>query len=220
VLLVPAAPVGIVGLVALVSLRRTPAFREPGPLRALVLGGLLTFLVTSIVFPVATLWGTFQHASGPLHVALIVSSELVLDALVARVRSWRGWSRENAWLAPLATLGLSVPVAILSIALVAHGATAEAQRMESLRRGVPTLDGPVITDHPMWVSLALSVPAIALPREDDAALKRLAAAFDTPWLLLLDNGLTGPSPADPCFEPVNFAMAEARLYQIQPGCGP
>ena len=31
-----------------------------------------TFLVTSLVFPVATTWGTFLHAAGPVHVLLVV----------------------------------------------------------------------------------------------------------------------------------------------------
>ena len=46
-------------------------------LGALVLSGLLTFVATSLLFPVATLWGTFQHASGPLLVGLIVLGAII-----------------------------------------------------------------------------------------------------------------------------------------------
>jgi hypothetical protein len=218
VLIVPAAPVGIVGLLAVVALRRTPAVREPGLLRALLLGGLITFLVTSVVFPVATLWGTFQHASGPLLVALIVLSALGLDALIVRVRSWRGWSRENAWLAPLATLGLSVPVAVLSVALVAAGATSIQQRFGDPRYGVPPEFGPVITDHPMWVSVGTGVQTLAYPRDGDAAVLGLAAAFGAHWLLLSNDGVAGPS--DACFASQKLPSPQFRLIEIQTGCVP
>ena len=72
VLLMPAFPLGIVGLAALLVMRRSPAFRAGTSLNALLLGGLLTFVATAVVFPVATLWGTFLHASGPLLVGLTV----------------------------------------------------------------------------------------------------------------------------------------------------
>ena len=220
VLVVPAAPVGVIGLIALVALRRTAPVREAGPLRALLLGGAITYLVISIVFPVATLWGTFQHASGPLLVALIVLSAIGLDAFVARIRSWRGWSRENAWLAPLATLTMSVPVAVLSVALLGAGADAEASRMAALRTGLETIEAPVITDHPMWVSMTLEVPALAYPHEDDASVTALARRFGAGWLLLLDGDLAGPAATDPCFAPQAAPAPGARLFRIQPSCGP
>jgi hypothetical protein len=107
---VPAAPVGLVGLIALAVLWRSPAIRQASPLRALVIAGLLVFVVTSIVFPVATQWGTYQHAVGPMLVALTVLAMLGLDGLVALVGRRRHWSRENAWLAPLAMLVLVLPL--------------------------------------------------------------------------------------------------------------
>ncbi|MGH2407917.1 MAG: glycosyltransferase family 39 protein [Candidatus Limnocylindrales bacterium] len=220
VLIVPAAPIGVVGLVALVALRRTAAVREAGPLRALLLGGAITYLVTSVAFPVATLWGTFQHASGPLLSALIILSALGLDAFVARVRSRRGWSRENAWLAPLATLAMSVPVAVLSVALVAANADAEAGRMASLRAAIGTLDAPVITDHPTWVSMTLEVPALAYPHEDDTSVTALAGTFGARWLLLTDADIAGPSATPSCFERQPIALPGARLFGILPGCIP
>ena len=45
---------------------------------------LVTFAFTSLVFPVATTWGTFLHAAGPVHVLLVI----------AVLPSWpysRGW---------------------------------------------------------------------------------------------------------------------------------
>ncbi|MFI5253968.1 MAG: glycosyltransferase family 39 protein [Candidatus Limnocylindrales bacterium] len=220
VLLVAGAPVGIVGLVALVVLWKTPVLHVRSPLRALLIGGGITFAVSSVVFPVATLWGTFQHADGPLLVALIVATALGLDALVARVRAWRGWSRENAWLAPLATLALSVPIAALSVTLLAAGATAEAGRMADLRAALPALDGPIVTDHPTWVSMTLDLPALARPAEDAASITRLGATFGAHWLLWLDDA-AGPPPTGACLGEVALpATAGGRLFRIAAGCQP
>jgi hypothetical protein len=225
VLLVPAFPVGLVGLIAFVGLRRTPALREASPLRALVIGGAITFLVIGLVFPVATLWGTFQHASGPLLVALVVLAGLGLDALLACIRHLRGWSRENAWLAPLATLALTVPIAALAVTLTAAGAASEERRMEAVAAAVDRAEGPVITDHPMWVADALGVPALALPDEPPANIVRLAQEFGAGWLLVLDT--RGRYPAvlldapSPCLveEPMT-SVEGAHLVRIVPGCTP
>ena len=63
----------LAGLVTLPWLRRSPALLRPTALVVLLVSGLLTFLATALLFPVATLWGTFLHASGPLLVGLIVA---------------------------------------------------------------------------------------------------------------------------------------------------
>jgi len=170
---------------------------------------------------VATLWGTYAHASGPALVGLIVASALGLDAFVARVGRWRAWSRPNAWLAPLATLGLSVPVAVLSVALLAAGATAEAGRMADLKAALPALDGPLVTDHPMWVSMTLGLPTLARPHEDDAAVASLAAAFHARWLLVIDDpaGSPAPPPTSPCLQDAGLAgPAGVHLYRIAAKC--
>ena len=58
VLLLPGFPLSAIGLLALPWTARGRAVRP------VVLVGLITFLVTSLVFPVATTWGTFLHAAG------------------------------------------------------------------------------------------------------------------------------------------------------------
>ena len=60
-----AFPVGIAGLVSVVGLRHRRSLRTPSALVVLLLSGAITFVATALLFPVATLWGTFQHASGP-----------------------------------------------------------------------------------------------------------------------------------------------------------
>jgi hypothetical protein len=76
VIAVPPFPVGLAGLIALVGLRRAPGLRSPTALMAVLLSSGLIFLTTVALFPVATLWGTFMHSSGPLLVALGVVAAL------------------------------------------------------------------------------------------------------------------------------------------------
>ena len=87
------------------------------PLAALLIYGTLTFLLTGVLFPIATLWGTFEHASGPLLVGLIVAALLGGDALVAWIQARRGWQRNNTWLAPFAVLALAVPLAVVQVTI-------------------------------------------------------------------------------------------------------
>ncbi len=75
---------GLAGLVALVGMRRSPALRRPTALVAVLICSALTFVSTVLLFPVATLWGTFMHSSGPLLVGLGVVAALGGDALLAR----------------------------------------------------------------------------------------------------------------------------------------
>ncbi len=227
VLLVPAAPVGLVGLLALVALWRSPAIRQASPLRALVIAGLLTFLVTSVVFPVSTLWGTYQHSAGPTLVALIVLAMLGLDGFVAWVGRRRGWSRENAWLAPLAMLVLVLPLAVLFVRLTGVAAERELTRQAIVAGALAGVVAPgdlVITDHPMWLAEAADVRTAALPDEPAAAVAELADRLDAGWLMVLDERgdypdglLASPSP---CFVSVPFDAAGAHLWHIEPGCTP
>ncbi len=227
VLLVPAAPVGIVGLVALVALWRSPALRQASPLRALVIAGLLTFVFTSLVFPVATQWGTYQHAAGPALVALIVLAMLGLDAVVAWVGRRRGWSRENAWLAPLAMLVLVLPLAVLFVRLTGVAAEREMARQAVVAGTLASVSAPgdvVITDHPMWLAEATDLRTAALPDEPIGAVADLAETLDARWLLVLDDRGDYPdtllSAPSPCFVPEPIDAAGARLWRIEPGCRP
>jgi hypothetical protein len=227
VLLVPAAPIGIVGLVALVALWRSPAVRQTGPLRALVIAGLLTFLVTSVVFPVATQSGTYQHAAGPTLVALIVLATLGLDAFIAWVGRRRHWARENAWLAPLAMLLLVLPLAILFVRLTGAGAEREMARQAIVAgalAGVVPAGHVVIADHPIWLAETSDLRTAALPDEPVGDVSTLADRLGAGWLLVIDERGSYPdallaSPS-PCFTPVPFDAAGAHLWRIEPGCRP
>ena len=207
VLLVPGAPLAVVGLVALPWVSR---FRALRPLLVLV---LVTFLVTTLVFPVQTRWGTFLHASVPAAVLLLVAGLAGLDEGLAWVGRRRGWTRPVAWLGPLfATLGA---VLFMVPGVIAYGGQArgtEAAYTDLGRRmaeaGVP-LDGaaPVIANHPIWLAEVHRVAALALPDEPMASVLDLARTFGARLVVLDGNHGAWPDrlASDPdaaCLEPV------------------
>jgi hypothetical protein len=59
VLILLGMPISLLGIVAL------PWQARPFAIRPLVALSAIMFLVTSLVFPAATQWGTFLHAAGP-----------------------------------------------------------------------------------------------------------------------------------------------------------
>ena len=75
----PGFPLSLLGVLALPWQGRDRATRP------VVILAITTFLVTSLVFPVATTWGTFLHASGPIHVLIVLSALLAVDAGIARL---------------------------------------------------------------------------------------------------------------------------------------
>src|SRR3970282_277896 len=141
----------------------------------------------------------------------------------ARIRRLRGWSRENAWLAPLATLALTVPIAVLAVTLTAAGAAREEDRMEAVAAAGGRLGGPGIAEQPVWVADVLGVPALALPDEPPANIVRLAREFGAGWLLVLDTrgrypGVLLDAPS-PCLVEEPLASIEgAHLLRIVPRC--
>jgi hypothetical protein len=232
VLLLLGVPVAVIGLLALPWQGRDRA------LRPVVLLSVLTFLVTSLVFPVATTWGTFLHAAAPVHVLLLISALGALDAGLAALGRRLGWHRPVAWLGALLAVFAS---ALFSVALLpgfAGGATATERTYAVLARqmaaiGAP-LDGstPVIHDFPVWLAETARVPALALPAETPADVLDLADHFGARWLIVSkpDHGpwpavLDGPDPAAACFEEVLLpvpddpvdaqAIEDTRVFRIE-----
>jgi hypothetical protein len=206
VLLVPGFPVALAGLVAL------PWFGRDRALRPLLLVSTLTFLVTSLAFPVATTWGTFLHASVPAQVLLLVVAVVALDAGIARLGVVRGWHRPVAWLGPL-FLVLSAGLLTL-VGLPTYGAQAvavEARHAELGARlaaaGEPLDAGvPVIADFPIWLAETARVSTLALPDEDPSDVLDLARTFGARLLVIEkeEHGrwpavLAGDDPAAACF---------------------
>jgi hypothetical protein len=177
VLMIPAFPISILGLLALPWVGRRRA------LRSLVLFSVLTFLITSLAFPVVTLSGTFMHAAGAIFVLLVVCAVVALDGFVAWVGRLRHWWRPVAWLGPAFAIATLAPLCFLTVSDMARQADDARTRYEELpaamaRAGVP-LDGahPVITDNPIWLAETARVPALALPEESPEAVLDLARHF-------------------------------------------
>ena len=206
VLVVPVGPLAVVGLLTVaVGLWRLREGRRAnlarGPLGALLIFGALAFAATTLLFPVATLWGTFEHASGPLVVGLIVAAAAGADAFVARVRSWRHWPRSNAWLAPAALMLVTLPLTALQVSAADTQASNREQLITKLAESAPVTleaDGvdplaPLIGDRPVWLSEALGRPVIVLPDEPPSDIIRLARDLSAQAIIISEPRGTHPA---------------------------
>ena len=211
VLLLPGTVIVGVGLVTLTLGWRRRQLVSASALWAVLAFGLITFVMTSVAFPVATLWGTFAHASGPLLVGLAVLAVLGGDAFIARVRVWRGWQRPNAWMAPAALVVLAVTMTAFQLVSAGRQAKQRDRQVAAAAAAVsfalaPNSTTPVITDHPIWLSEALGVPALALPDEDAASVVDLARTFGARAVVILDSDLRNPAAlaadSSGCLEPL------------------
>ena len=207
-------PLSVLGILALPWQARDRA------LRPIVLVGAITFLVTSLLFPVATTWGTFLHAAAPVHVLLIISALGAFDAGLARLGRRLGWTRQVAWTGAVLTVGGSALFAVALLPAVSSGSVGSARVYEVLGRelaaaGVP-MDGsePVIHDFPIWLAETQRIPALALPDETPADVLDLADTFGARWLVIAkgDHGDwpevldAGGDPATACFHEVSLAV--------------
>jgi hypothetical protein len=242
VIVASAFPVGIVGLVVLVATRRSPALRRPTAVLALVVSGLLTFVAGAVIFPIATLWGTYRHSAGPFLVALIVLSMLWLDGAVIRLGARRGWERSNSWLAPIIVLILVGAMLVVQARAWGQGSERIARRVAAVAAQLaampevqavsgdpndPARRAAVMTDRAMWLANELGRPTIALPDEPMTSVASLAQAFDVRLLVVLDQRgrypdalLTGGP--QPCLaaapERIGPADDPAWLFRIDPAC--
>jgi len=215
---IPLAPIGLAAL---------PWVGRGRALRPLVIFALATFLVDSLVFPVATTWGTFLHAAGAIHVLVVLACLLLLDAAIARLAARMGWHRPVAWLGP--TLGVFGGL-LFTLALIPSfgtGSRATEARFEALGHylsaigAAPGTDGPVVTDFPIWMAHALGARALALPNEPAADVLDLARTFPgTHRVVVLgdeaDDGAAWPAaaaigPGSECFRAEPIAPPPATL---------
>jgi hypothetical protein len=213
VLVLLGIPISVIGLAVM------PWFGTGRALRPLVIFGLLTFAITSLLFPVATTWGTFLHAAGAIHVLLIVTCLLALDRAIVAVGRRRGWTNPVAWLGPALTV---FGAAVFSAAIVpSFGASSrETQQLYVAlgaameRAGEPLLAaGPVITNFPIWLSETAGIRALALPDEPASSVLALARSFPGTRLLVVvgrDEGrypaeIDAHAPGTECFREVSLA---------------
>ncbi len=197
-ILLGAFPVGIVGITAMVGLRGRPSLRTPSALVVLLLSGAITYVATALLFPVATLWGTFQHASGPLLVGLIACAVLGMDAVMTRISVARRWDPVNVIVGPAALVTLTLPVALIQVASVRTSAGDMERRIEAIAVALdaaavtsddPTteLAAPLVSDHPMSLAWVLERPVLVLPDDPPEALGELARRSGARQLLVLDE---------------------------------
>ncbi len=193
VLLLTGLPISLVGLIGL------PWAVRGAAIRPVVIVSFGAFLVTSLVFPVATTWGTFLHAAGPFHVLLVVSALLALDALIAWVGLRLGWTRPVAWLGPLLGIfgSLLFSVALLPAFGASSRGTAEryealAARMAEIGHPLDASAGPIITNFPIWMAETQRIPSLALPDEPPRDVLDLATdpRFNAKLVVLLDADST------------------------------
>jgi hypothetical protein len=235
VIVLQAFPVGVVGLVALVGMRRSPALRRPTALVAVLVGAALTFVTTMLLFPVATLWGTFMHASGPLVVALGVVAALGGDALLARISEVRRWRKPNVILAPIALLATAGLLTAFTVYLASDRSRQTEARYTTLAASLQAaaatagrpVPGALISDHPMWLAWATERHAIALPDEQPQALSELGRVFGASWVVvvdqrgrypeaLLDRSARACLVADPM--PLEAGTTDGWLFQLADAC--
>jgi hypothetical protein len=177
VLIVPAFPIGLIGLLTL------PKYARLRALAPLTLMATITFLVTSLVFPVSTTWGTFLHAAGAIYVLLTVSCLLALDAFIAWIGRIRHWWRPVAWLGPALATAIAIPLLLVSVISLDRQATRIESRYDALpgamdRAGLPLAqNGPIITDNAIWLAETSHVTTLALPEESPDAVLALARHF-------------------------------------------
>jgi hypothetical protein len=232
VLLVPGVPVAFVGLLALPWAGRLRA------LRGLVLVSVITFAVTSLLFPVATTWGTFLHAAGPTHVLLVISALVALDAAIERIGRFRGWTRPVAWLGPALTVFGSVLFSVALLPAFGGQSGAIGSRYVALQERLAAVgfpldkEGPVITDFPIWLAEATPARSLALPAETPADVLDLAAHFPGTRLLIISGVghgawpgvLDGNGPGVECFREIHLgrsadpslsgALGDTRAFEL------
>lgn len=211
-------PLSVVGAVSL------PWQARGFALRPLLWLSLVMFWFTSLVFPAATQWGTFLHGAGPVHVLVVVSGLLGLDALIQVVERRRRWTRPVAWLGP--ALGV-FGAALFSIALLPSFGAGSAQTARlydelgarSAAAGHPLDEsaGPVITNYPIWLAETQRIPTLALPNEPPTDVLDLARTFPGTHLVVLVEAQSPHWPADltngtagaECFRPVDLGPGPA-----------
>jgi hypothetical protein len=211
VLLLPGAPLSVIGLLALPWTIRTRA------LQPLLLVSGVIFVVTSLLFPVSTTWGTFLHAAGAVHVLLVISALLALDRLIVAIGRRRGWTRPVAWLAPALTVSGALLFSAVLLPSFGSGSVGTERRFADLDLRLDSIGltadptRPLITDAPIWLPYTHGGTALALPFESPASVLDLAHRFGAPAVVVLGSNpfraamtaaAAGADPAVRCFEDV------------------
>jgi hypothetical protein len=234
VLVLLGIPVSVLGVLAL------PWQARGLVLRPVVWISLIMFFVTSLLFPAATQWGTFLHAAGPVHVLLVLSGVLAMDAGIARLGRRMGWTRPIAWLTAAMGVGVSLLFSAAFMPTFGNGSRDTADmyrelgaRMAAVGHPLDRSAGPVITNFPIWLAETQRVSTLALPDEPPEDVIDLATAFPGTRYLVLTGAESKHWPADlrsgaagaECFTPIELGpyagqgedlLASTEVYEV--GC--
>jgi hypothetical protein len=234
VLLILGIPISVIGVIGLFFTARVRS------LRPLFLFSFITFWATTLIFPVATTWGTFLPAAGAVHVLVVISTLLILDGAVQLAGRVRGWTRPVAWLAPAFTVAASFVLTFVLLPGFGRDGELTAIRYRALEAVLANAGeklgpdhAPVISDFPIWLAEDARVRTLGLPDEPPANVLELANAGGFGANLLIvqaDNGGQWPEvtdtdlPGAECFQLMDLGtvvdptaarlLETVRVYQI------
>jgi hypothetical protein len=215
-LVLPALPWSVVGFVGVVLLWRAR------PLRLLLATAVLTLLADTLVFPVATLYGTFLHGSAPVFALLAIGAADLAVGAGRRAMRFRPGA-EAAALTGAVVVVWCLLATSFGVAEYAAWANQVPVRYRALADGLASAVTPgsvVIATHPSWVWREAGYPAVVLPDEDAASVLSLAAAYHAAVVVV--DGVDGPWPAaasaTSCLVPLALPAAASPLTAYRVAC--
>jgi hypothetical protein len=228
VALIPALPWSVVGLVGAAMLWRAR------PLRLLIATAVAVFVVDTLVFPVATLFGTFLHGSAPVlalfaigaaHAGFVAAGAVSRMAAARTPAAGRDIAAGRAVVAGVAVVTAAGLLVATSVEAAGYAAWANAVpvRYEALAKGLAAadlVDAVVIASHPSWTWRISGHPSVALPDEDAASILSLAEAYGATVVAV--DGVDGPWPGaastTACLVPIALPADASSLTAFRVVC--
>jgi hypothetical protein len=222
VLLGPALPWSVVGLLGVVLLWRARS------MRLLILTSLAIFAADTLVFPVATLFGTFLHGSAPVLALLAIGAAEVawrIASAAARFDAARALltARAASGVAAAITVGILLVNTVTGAQAYAAWANGVPVRYAALAEGLSSAglgDAIVISSHPAWAWRAAGHAAVVLPDEDAASVLSLAKVYGATVVAV--DGTDGPWPdaaaTTACLKPIDLPADAAPLTAFRVVC--
>lgn len=182
--------------------------------------GALLFLTSGLVFPIATMAGTFYHAVGGLAPFLAVATIYALRQAIAFLARWRAWKRDLFWVIYAALLLIAVAQFVLTARITAQ----EHKRQQLVLTSVaswlsnhPTR--AVIATQPYNLNYLTGLPSLMLPaNEEPAILRDLAGRYGARYLAITQRLGRYPEilwdDKPQGFRPV-YRTPEAEIYEIE-----
>jgi hypothetical protein len=222
VLIGPALPWSVVGLLGVALLWRAR------PMRLLIVTAVAIFAADTLVFPVATMFGTFLHGSSPV-LALLAMGAAEVAWRVASAGARFDAARELLTARAACGVAAAITVGILLVNTVtgaqeyASWANGVPGRYAALAEGLATAglgDAVVIASHPAWTWRVAGHAAVVLPDEDAASVLSLAKFYGATVVAV--DGADGPWPdaaaATQCLTPIDLPADAAPLTAFRVVC--